>query len=53
MDQNQVQNFSVDPAGNVIAVKYRETLTTPASSSAACTAGQFTDDANFQFLTLI
>jgi hypothetical protein len=50
MDQNQVQNFSVDPAGNVIAVKYRETLTTPASSSAACTAGQFTDDANFHYV---
>lgn len=29
---------------------YQETLMTPASSSAACTAGQFTDDANFHYV---
>jgi len=34
----------------VDAPSYRETLTTPASSSAACTAGQFTDDANFHYV---
>jgi hypothetical protein len=32
------------------APSYSETLTTPASSSAACTAGQFTDDANYHYV---
>jgi hypothetical protein len=34
----------------VIAPMYQETLTTPASSSANCTAGQFTDDANYHYV---
>src|SRR5665213_3565013 len=29
---------------------YSETLTTPSSSSAACVAGQFTDDANYHYV---
>jgi len=32
------------------APSYQETLTTPASSSAACMAGQFTDDANYHYV---
>lgn len=31
-------------------VGFQETLTTPASSSAECTAGQFTDDANYHYV---
>lgn len=50
MDPSNVLNFTVTPAGAVNAVGYRETLTTPASSSATCTAGQFTDDANFHYV---
>jgi hypothetical protein len=50
LNTSQVQTFSVDPNGNVIGVTYRETLTTPSSSSAACTAGQFTDDANYHYV---
>lgn len=34
----------------VIAPSYHETLTTPSSSSAACSAGDFTDDANFHYV---
>lgn len=37
-------------ANLVRATLYQETLTTPASSSAACTAGQFTDDANYHYV---
>jgi hypothetical protein len=36
--------------GPMQATIYQETLTTPASSSAACTAGQFTDDANYHYV---
>ena len=43
-------NFHVLPSGAVQAVGYSETLTTPASSSATCTAGQFTDDANYHYV---
>jgi hypothetical protein len=50
LDTSQVLRFSVDPNGNTVAVTYRETLTTPSSSSATCTAGQFTDDANFHYV---
>ncbi|EHH67501.1 hypothetical protein [Gluconobacter morbifer] len=32
------------------ATGYTETLTTPTSSSAPCTAGQFTDDANYHYV---
>ena len=34
----------------VDAVTYYEALTTPASSTAACVAGQFTDDANYHYV---
>jgi len=34
----------------VNASVFLETLATPASSSAACTAGQFTDDANYHYV---
>jgi hypothetical protein len=37
-------------AGSVVSVAFTETLTTPASSSAPCTAGQFTDDANYHYV---
>jgi hypothetical protein len=37
-------------AGSLQATLFQETLTTPASSSAACTAGQFTDDASFHYV---
>jgi hypothetical protein len=37
--------FGVSDAGVIT-----ETLTTPASSSAACTAGQFADDANYHYV---
>ena len=36
--------------GGIIAPGYTETLTTPASSSAPCNAGQFTDDANYHYV---
>lgn len=42
--------FNAIFGANVQAVTYQETLTTPASSSAACTAGQFTDDAGFHYV---
>lgn len=35
---------------NIKVNTYQETLVTPASSSAACTAGQFTDDANYHYV---
>lgn len=34
----------------VTASGYTETLTTPASSTSTCTAGQFTDDANYHYV---
>jgi hypothetical protein len=34
----------------IVTQSYTETLTTPASSRAACTAGQFTDDANYHYV---
>jgi hypothetical protein len=43
--------FNFDQNGNFsVPGMYQETLTTPASSSAACTTGQFTDDANFHYV---
>ena len=42
--------FQVNDSGNVTAVSYHETLSTPASSSAACNAGDFTDDANYHYV---
>jgi hypothetical protein len=41
--------FVVTNAG-VQAPGYHETLTTPASSSAVCSAGDFTDDANYHYV---
>ena len=41
--------FSLTNAA-AIAPLFQETLTTPASSSASCTAGQFTDDASFHYV---
>lgn len=38
------------PTGSVTAPGYQEALTTPASSSAPCTAGQFTDDSNYHYV---
>ncbi|MGH9596883.1 MAG: hypothetical protein ACRD3K_08815, partial [Edaphobacter sp.] len=46
----QIQPLSISTVGNVAAAKYHETLTTPASSSAACSAGDFADDANFHYV---
>ena len=40
----------VNDDGTTFHPGYRETLTTPASSSAACEAGQFTDDANYHYV---
>jgi hypothetical protein len=37
-------------SGDVVAKLYQETLTTPASSSAPCTTGQFTDDTNYHYV---
>ncbi len=42
--------FTVDTNGKAVALSYHETLTTPASSSAPCNAGDFTDDANFHYV---
>ena len=50
--------FSTDAAGNVTlsfaplfsAGALKGTLSTPASSSATCVAGQFTDDANYHYV---
>jgi hypothetical protein len=53
--------FMADQNGNVTAAQrikstfstgpgFQEVLYTPASSSAACTAGQFTDDANYHYV---
>jgi hypothetical protein len=39
-----------DAAGHLAAPGYTEALTTPSSSSAACIAGQFTDDANYHYV---
>jgi hypothetical protein len=36
--------------GNVSSPMFKEALTTPASSAANCTAGQFTDDASFHYV---
>jgi len=47
---NPSSTMTVDTGGNVRAVAYHETLTTPASSSAPCSAGDFTDDANFHYV---
>lgn len=43
-------NAVLDPSQPVKFGSYSETLTTPRSSSAACTPGQFTDDANFHYV---
>jgi hypothetical protein len=37
-------------SGGMTAKIYQETLTTPSSSSATCTSGQFTDDANYHYV---
>jgi hypothetical protein len=47
---NAGSTFTVDTSGKAIALSYHETLTTPASSSAPCNAGDFTDDANFHYV---
>ena len=43
---------SAGGVGNLSANTYAETLSTPASSSATCTAGQFTDDANYHYVCI-
>lgn len=45
-----VQGNGASLAGPVSASFFRETLSTPASSSAPCTPGQFTDDASFHYV---
>jgi hypothetical protein len=47
---NAGSTFTVDTSGKAIALSYHETLTTPASSSAPCNAGDFTDDADFHYV---
>ena len=47
---NSGSTMTVDTNGNVTAQTYHETLSTPASSSAACNAGDFSDDANFHYV---
>jgi trimeric autotransporter adhesin len=47
---NSGSTFTVDASGNAKALGYAETLTTPATSSASCTAGSFTDDANYHYV---
>ena len=43
--------FTASAGGGNLAVGfYQEVLTTPASSAATCTAGQFTDDANYHYV---
>lgn len=42
--------FWVDGNGGVSATAYHATLRTPASSSEACSAGDFADDANFHYV---
>ena len=42
--------MAVDSNGNLTASAYHETLRTPSSSSSACNAGDFTDDANFHYV---
>ncbi|GAJ30024.1 hypothetical protein [Acidomonas methanolica] len=43
--------YNLSTTGNIATGGYfQETLTTPSSSSAACTAGQFTDDANYHYV---
>ena len=37
-------------SGKITAASYQETLTTPASSSAPCMPGQFTDDSNYHYV---
>jgi len=47
----QVDQYGdVTQKGSVSATSYQETLYTPASSSAACTVGQFADDANYHYV---
>lgn len=41
---------SAGGTANISAGSFTEALTTPASSSAACTTGQFTDDANYHYV---
>ena len=47
---NPGATMTVDSNGNLVAPAYHETLRTPASSSSACSAGDFTDDANFHYV---
>jgi len=49
-DLLDVSDQQVKTYAPVSAPGYSETLTTPASSSAPCTAGQFTDDANYHYV---
>ncbi len=47
---NPSATMTVDSNGIVTAPAYHETLRTPASSSTACNAGDFADDANFHYV---
>jgi hypothetical protein len=53
-DTGYAGDGTTPPTGNtsgcVIGTLYQETLHTPATSSEACNAGQFTDDANYHYV---
>ena len=44
------KGFLVDPAGKVVGSGFRAALSTPASSSAPCKAGDFMDDVNYHYV---
>ena len=46
----RASNWSVDTAGNVSANAFHAALYTPAGSSAACSAGDFADDADYHYV---
>ena len=53
MATQTVVNFSYnnqETFSNLNATSYQETLTTPSSSTATCTQGQFSDDANYHYV---
>ncbi|MBO1359171.1 hypothetical protein J2D73_05090 [Acetobacter sacchari] len=50
MQQGASIQGDVKASATITARGYIETLTTPSSSSAACTRGQFTDDADYHYV---
>jgi hypothetical protein len=47
---NPGSSMTVDTSGNVAATAFHESLRTPQSSSAPCSAGDFADDANYHYV---